>query len=29
MDVARFHQIPMAGGKTAVQRNRGWLPRVR
>ena len=29
MDVARFHQIPMAEGKTAVQRNRGWLPRVR
>ena len=29
MDVARFHQIPMAGGKTAVPRNRGWWPRVR
>ena len=29
MDVARFHQIPMAEGKTAVQRKRGWWPRVR
>ena len=29
MDVARFHQIPMSGGKTAVPRNRGWWPRVR
>jgi len=29
MDVARFHQIPMAEGKTAVPRNRGWWPRVR
>jgi len=29
MDVARFHQIPMADGKTAVQRKRGWWPRVR
>ena len=29
MDVARFHQIPMAEGKTAVQRKRGWCPRVR
>jgi len=29
MDVARFHQIPMAGGKTAVQRNKGWWPRLR
>jgi len=29
MDVARFHQIPMAEGKTALQRKRGWYPRVR
>src|SRR5210317_1929919 len=29
MDVARFHQIPMAEGKTAVQRKRGWWPRAR
>jgi hypothetical protein len=29
MDVARFHQIPMADGKSAVQRKRGWWPRVR
>jgi hypothetical protein len=29
MDVARFHQIPMAEGKTAVQIKRGWWPRVR
>jgi len=29
MDVARFHQIPMSGGKTAVPRNRGWWSRVR
>ena len=29
MDVARFHQIPMADGKTAVQRKRGWWPRMR
>jgi hypothetical protein len=29
MDVARFHQIPIADGKTAVQRKRGWWPRVR
>jgi len=29
IDVARFHQIPMAEGKTAVQRKRGWWPRVR
>ncbi|MDB3999929.1 hypothetical protein N9439_00085 [Schleiferiaceae bacterium] len=29
MDVARFHQIPMAEGKTAVPRKRGWWPRVR
>ena len=29
MDVARFHQIHMAEGKTAVQRKRGWWPRVR
>ena len=29
MDVARFHQIPMAEGKTAVQRKRGWWLRVR
>ena len=29
MDVARFHQIPMAEGKTAIQRKRVWWPRVR
>ena len=29
MDVARFHQIPMVDGKTSVQRNGGWWPRVR
>src|SRR5210317_2549935 len=29
MDVARFHQIPVSGGKIAVPRNRGWWPRVR